>query len=54
MSTLKQKRNRISIAVTNNVEYKIRQLEKVLGVTKFDKKWNDIKNESKKLALGLI
>lgn len=53
MNTLKQKRNRITIAVTKNVEYKIQQLEKVLGVTKFDKKWNDIKNESKKLALGL-
>ena len=54
MNIFKQKRNRIKVVVTINVDYKIKQLEKVLGVTKFEKKWNDIKNESKKLALGLV
>ena len=50
MSIFKQKRKRITLTVTENVDFKIKQLEQVLGVTKFDKKWNDICNDAKKLT----
>ena len=47
MTTIKQKRTRITLAITKNVEFEIKKLEQLLGITKFDKKWNAICNDVK-------
>lgn len=49
METIKPKRKRIKMTFTDNVEFKIRNLQKSLGMTKFETKWADICNDIKKL-----
>lgn len=49
METNKAKRKRIKMNFTENVEFKIRNLQKSLGMTKFETKWAAICNDVKKL-----
>lgn len=50
----KTKRTRVKLSFTENVDFKIKQLQKVLNVDKFESKWDAICNDYKKMQLNLV